>query len=53
MYFDKYAMENNLQNKMQITYLLMASKSIDFDHVCHVIVYRQFSYFVHVIVMYE
>ena len=31
---------NNIQNKMQITLLLMASSNIDFDHVCHVIVYR-------------
>ena len=29
---------------MQITYLLMASKNVDFDHVCHVIMYSQFSH---------
>ena len=39
-FFDKYAIKNNLQNKMQITHFLMASKNIDFDHVCHVSVYR-------------
>ena len=33
-------MKNNLQNKMQIIYFLMASKNIDFDHVCHVIVHK-------------
>ena len=33
-------MKNNLHNKMQITYFLMASKNIDFDRVCHVIMYR-------------
>ena len=37
---DKYAIKNNLQNKMQITHFLMASKNVDFHHVCHVIVYR-------------
>ena len=37
---DKYAMKNNLQNNMEITCFLMTSKSIDFDHVCHVIMYR-------------
>ena len=31
-------MKNNLQNKMQITQFLMASKNTDFDHVCHVII---------------
>ena len=39
MVFDKYEMKNNIQNKMQITYFLMATKNIDFDHVYHVIVY--------------
>ena len=29
-------MKNNLQNKMQITFLLMASNNMDFNHVCHV-----------------
>ena len=38
--FEKYVIKTNLQNKMQITYFLMASKNIDFDHECHVIVYR-------------
>ena len=33
-------MKNNLQNKMQITFFLMASKNIDFGHVCHVVVNR-------------
>ena len=33
-------MKNNLQNTMQIIFFLMASKNIDFDHVCHVIVYK-------------
>ena len=33
-------MKNNLQNKMQITLFLMASNNIDFDHMCHVIMYR-------------
>ena len=37
---DKYAMKNNLQNKMQIIFFLVATKNIDFNHVCHVIVYR-------------
>ena len=27
---------------MQITYFLVTSKDIDFDHVCHVIVYANF-----------
>ena len=40
MFFDKYAMKNNLQNKMQIIYFLVATKNIEFDHMCHVIVYR-------------
>ena len=39
-FFDKYAMKNTVQNKMQITLFLMANKNIDFDHVCHVIVYK-------------
>ena len=39
-FFDKYAMENNLQNKMQINFFLMASDNFDFDHVCHVNMYR-------------
>ena len=39
-FFDKYVMKNNLPNKMQITIFLVASKNIDFDHVCHVIMYR-------------
>ena len=39
-FFLKFAMKNDLHNKMQITYFLMAGKKIDFDHVCHVIVYR-------------
>ena len=43
-FFYKYAMKNNLLIKMQITYLLMASKNIDFDHVCHVIMYSSFSH---------
>ena len=34
------AMKNNLQNKMQITFFLMASKNVDFDHVCRVVVHR-------------
>ena len=33
-------MNNNLQDKMQITYSHMATKNIDFDHVCHVIIHR-------------
>ena len=37
---DKHAMENNLQNKMQITFFLMASNNIDFDLVCYVNMYR-------------
>ena len=28
------------QNKMQITYYFLASENIDFDHVCHAIMYR-------------
>ena len=39
-FFDKYAMKNNLPNKMQITYFIMASNDIDFDHMCHVNMYR-------------
>ena len=35
--FYKYAMKIKVQIKRQITYFLMASKSISFDHVCHVI----------------
>ena len=33
-------MKNNLQDKMQIILFLMASYNIDFDHVCHVNMYR-------------
>ena len=33
-------MKNNLQDKMQITRFLMASYNINFDHVCHVNMYR-------------
>ena len=40
MVLDRYAIKNDLQNKMQITYSLMASKNIDFDHVCHMTLYR-------------
>ena len=29
---------------MEIIYFLVATKDINFDHVCHVIVYRLFSY---------
>ena len=36
-FFDKYAMKNNPQNIMQIAYILMASKNIDFDNACHMI----------------
>ena len=32
--------KNNVQDKKQITYFLKASKNIDFDHVCHVSMYR-------------
>ena len=39
MDFDEFAMKNNLQNKMQIIYFLMACKNSDFDHVRPVIVY--------------
>ena len=39
-HYYKYAMKNNVQDKMHISYFLMASKNIEFDHVCHVIVYR-------------
>ena len=35
--FDKYVMK---QNKMQITHFLVASNSIDFDHLCLGIMYR-------------
>ena len=35
-------MKNNLQNKMQNTFLVMASNNIDFDHVCHVNMYSSF-----------
>ena len=38
-------MKNNLQNKMQITHFLTASKTINFDLVCFL--------FVNVIVTYE
>ena len=33
-------MKSYLQNKMQITRFLIASKNIDFDHMCHMILYR-------------
>ena len=33
-------MKNNLQNIMQITFILMATNNIDFEHVCHVNMYR-------------
>ena len=39
-FFDKYAMKNNLQNKMQITFFLMVSNNIDFDHLWLVNMYR-------------
>ena len=39
-FFDIYAMKNNLQNKIQITFFLMASNNIGYDHVCHVNMYR-------------
>ena len=39
-FYDKCAMKNNLQNKMQITFFVMASNNIDFDHVRHVNMYR-------------
>ena len=39
-FFDKFAMKNNLQIKMQSTFYLMACKNIDFDHERHVIMYR-------------
>ena len=39
-FFDKYAMKNNLQTKMQITLFVMASNNIDFDHLCRVNMYR-------------
>ena len=38
-FFDKYAVKNNLQNKMQITLFLVTSNDIDFDHVCHMNMY--------------
>ena len=40
MVLDRYAMKNDLQNKMQISWFLMASKNIDFDRVCHMTLYR-------------
>ena len=40
IFFHKYAMKNNLQNKMQTTFFLMASNNTDFDHECHVSMYR-------------
>ena len=40
VFFDKNAMQNILQNKMQITFFVMASNNIDFDHVFHVNMYR-------------
>ena len=33
-------LKNNPQNQMQITYFHMASKNVDFDHVCHLLVYK-------------
>ena len=33
-------MKNNLQDKMQIAYVLTASENIDFDQMCQVIIYR-------------
>ena len=39
-FFDKYEMKNNLQNKTQITHFLIANKTIDFNHLCQVILYR-------------
>ena len=38
-FFNKYAMKYDLQNNMQLIYFLMTSKNIDFDRVCHVILY--------------
>ena len=40
VFFDNYAMKNNLQNKMQITFSPWPVKNIDSDHVCLVIMYR-------------
>ena len=39
-FLDKYAMKNNLQNKMRITIFVMAINNVDFDHVYHVNMYR-------------
>ena len=33
-------MKNDLQNKMQIINFHVATKNIEFNHVCHVIVFR-------------
>ena len=41
MVFDKYAMKDSFPNKTQITHFSISSKSDDFDHVCHVIMYRE------------
>ena len=47
VFFDKYAVKNNLQNKIQITFSLMTCNNIDFDR-------EQVNFlFVHVIVTYE
>ena len=41
MFFDEYAMKNDLKGNTKIAYgFLMGSKSIDLSHVCHLNVYR-------------
>ena len=42
MFYLSICNEKNVKKKIQITLLLTAIKNIDFDHVCHVIVYRSF-----------
>ena len=37
VFCDEYAMKNNLQNKMQITYFFVVSENIDLEYVRHVI----------------
>ena len=43
-FFDNHAIKIMVRIKHKLPYFHMATKNIDFDHVCHVIVYRLFSY---------
>ena len=52
-FFDEYAMKNNVENKMQITYFLMANTNIDFRPRVSCVRVQVIFLFVHVIMTYE